>query len=92
MCSLHIKGGKNAAAAGPSRPNLAVAAPLVHGWLEKRSRLRAGGSSLEFRRSPAGPRGPVRGWRPAAAALVAAARQSWSPGAAAELAVQHTHT
>ena len=51
----------------------------------------AGGSSLEFRRSPAGPRGPVRGWRPAAAAPVAAARQSWRPGAAAELAVQHTH-
>ena len=69
----------------------AVAAPLVHGWLEKRSRLRAGGSFLEFRRPPAGPRGPVRGWRPAAAAPVAAARQSWRPGAAAELAVQHTH-
>ena len=48
----------------PSRLLYAVAAPLVHGWLEKRSRRRAGGSSLEFRRSPAGPRGPVRGWRP----------------------------
>ena len=48
MCSLQSQNGVNAAAAGPSRPNLAVAAPLVHGWLEKRSRLRAGGSSLEF--------------------------------------------
>ena len=80
----------DAAAAGPSRPNLAVAAPLVHGWPEKRSRL-PGGSSLEFHRSPAGPRGPVRGWRPAAAARVAAARQIWRPAAAAELAVQRTH-
>ena len=50
--------------------NHAVAAPLVHGSLEKRSRLRAGGSSLEFRRSPAGPearseaeaRPPQRPW------------------------------
>jgi small subunit ribosomal protein S15Ae len=68
------KSRQNAAAAGPSRPNLDVAAPLVHGWLEKRSRLRAGGSSLEFLRSPAGPRGSVRGWRPAAAAAELAAR------------------
>ena len=83
----------DAAAAGSCRPNLAVAAPLVHGWPEKRSRL-AGGSSLEFHRSPAGPRGPVRGRRPAAAP-VAAARQSWRPGAAAELRgsrTLHTHT
>ena len=90
MSSLQLsKGGKTRPRA-PSRLLYAVAAPLVHGWLEKRSRRRAGGSSLEFRRSPAGPRGPVRGW-PAAAALVAAARQRWRPGAAAELAVQHTH-
>ena len=42
----------------PSRPIDAVTAPLVHGWLEKRSQLRAGGSSLEFRRSPVD-RGPA---------------------------------
>ena len=30
-CSLQLKEAANAAAAGPSRPNLAVAAPLVHG-------------------------------------------------------------
>ena len=81
------KGGRGA----PQTLQYAVAAPLVHGRPENGSRRRAGGSFPEFRRPPAGPRGPVRGWRPAAAALVAAARQSWRPGAAAELAVQHTH-
>ena len=92
MCSLQHKMRQKRGRGGTQPTDHAVAAPLVHGWLEKRSRRRAGGSSLEFRRSPAGPRGPVRGWRPdAAAAHVAAARQSWRPAAAAELAVQHTH-
>ena len=50
----------------------------------------AGGSFPEFRRPPAGPRPGRAGARPPPA-LVAAARQSWRPGAAAALAVQHTH-
>ena len=43
---------------GAPRPlQYAGAAPLVHGRPANRSRLRAGGSSLEFRRPLAGPRG-----------------------------------
>ena len=75
----------------PSRLLYAVAAPLVHGRPENRSRRRAGGSFLDFRRPPAGPRGRQRLEADAAAAPVATARQSWRPGAAAALAVQHTH-
>ena len=83
------RGGKNAAAAHPD--SAIRRRRTIRARLTAEAKRLAGGSSLEFRRSPAGPRGPVRGWRPAAAAPVAAARQSWRPGAAAELAVQHTH-
>ena len=80
MCSLAAQRRQKRGRGAPRPLLYAVAAPLVHGWLEKRSRLRAGGSSLEFRRSPAGPRGPVRGWRPAAAAALMARGR------------RHTHT
>ena len=54
----------------------------MHGRPEKRSRLRVGGSFLHFRRPPAD-LGPAELEVAAAAAPVAAARQSWSLAVAA---------